>query len=64
MLSVYALPGAEPVFNLTVEEAPEFFANGVLVHNCDAMRYVAATIERGMSRDPGEYRWSTGSPGR
>lgn len=64
VLSVYALPGAEPVFNLTVEEAPEFFANGVLVHNCDAMRYVAATIERGMSRDPGEYRWSTGSPGR
>lgn len=26
--------GIEPVFNLTVEEVPEYFANGVLVHNC------------------------------
>jgi hypothetical protein len=27
------------VFNLTVDGAPEFYANGVLVHNCDALRY-------------------------
>jgi len=26
----------EPVYNLKVKEVPEFFANGVLVHNCDA----------------------------
>jgi phage terminase large subunit-like protein len=26
--------GRQPVYNLTVEEEPEFFANGVLVHNC------------------------------
>lgn len=26
--------GSSPVYNLTVEEVPEFFANGVLVHNC------------------------------
>jgi len=25
-----------PVYNLKVEGEPEFFANGVLVHNCDA----------------------------
>lgn len=31
----------EPVFNLVVEGAPEFFANGVLVHNCDALAYAA-----------------------
>ena len=23
-----------PVYNLTVEGTPEFFANGILVHNC------------------------------
>mgnify|MGYP000293477542 CR=1 FL=1 len=31
----------EPVYNLTVADAPEFFANGVLVHNCDASSYAA-----------------------
>ena len=31
--------GHEPVYNLTVAECHEFFANGVLVHNCDALRY-------------------------
>lgn len=23
-----------PVYNLTIEDAPEFFVNGILVHNC------------------------------
>lgn len=27
------------VYNLTVEDCPEYFANGVLVHNCDFARY-------------------------
>jgi len=27
------------VYNLTVADCPEFYANGVLVHNCDALRY-------------------------
>jgi hypothetical protein len=27
------------VFNLKVEGAHEFFANGILVHNCDSLRY-------------------------
>ncbi len=31
--------GVEPVYNLTVEGVPEYFANGLLVHNCDALRY-------------------------
>jgi len=26
--------GGEPVYNLHVEGEPEFFANGLLVHNC------------------------------
>lgn len=31
------------VYNLTVAEKPEFFANGILVHNCDCLRYMVAT---------------------
>lgn len=27
------------VFNLTIDEVPEFFVNGMLVHNCDALLY-------------------------
>jgi hypothetical protein len=29
-----------PVYNLTVEGAHEYFANGILVKNCDAFRYL------------------------
>ena len=32
-------PRALPVFNLEVEGAHEFFANGLLVHNCESLRY-------------------------
>lgn len=28
-----------PVFSITVDEAHDFFANGILVKNCDALRY-------------------------
>lgn len=31
--------GRAPVYNLTVFGPPEFYANGVLVHNCDSWRY-------------------------
>lgn len=31
--------GRSAVFNLTVDDAHTYFANGVLVHNCDAVRY-------------------------
>lgn len=30
----------QSVYNLTVENVPEFYANGILVHNCDALRYM------------------------
>jgi hypothetical protein len=33
------------VYNLTVPDCPEFFANGVLVHNCyDALRYALKSM--------------------
>jgi phage terminase large subunit-like protein len=39
------------VFNLTVEDAHEFFANGVLVHNCDALRYCLMERAWGVMED-------------
>ena len=30
----------EEVFDLTIEDCPEYFANGILVHNCDLTRYL------------------------
>lgn len=32
-------PDAADVFDLTVDDAHEFFANGILVSNCDSLRY-------------------------
>ncbi len=42
--------GTAPVFNLTVEGTPEYYANGVLVHNCDAMRYLCVGLTEGRPR--------------
>jgi hypothetical protein len=54
---VYALrvdsePNKYPVYNLTVSGVPEFYANGILVHNCmDAARYGIYThCSRGVVR--------------
>lgn len=35
-----------PVYNITVDIEHEFFANGILVSNCDALRYVLYTVCR------------------
>lgn len=40
------------VYNLTVEDAHEYFANGVLVSNCDCARYAYADLTHYMSRVP------------
>jgi hypothetical protein len=41
---VTAEPSPQPVFDLTVGQTPEFYANGVLVHNSlDAIRYAIVT---------------------
>lgn len=37
VVSTWAPVGQAKVFNLQVEDAPEYFANGVLVHNCDEL---------------------------
>ena len=51
---VRALPGRHAVYNLKVQGQPEFFANGILVHNCDEL---AAWGEDGKV-DPEEV-WDT-----
>ena len=33
----------ENVYNITVEDAHEYFANGILVKNCDALRYACSS---------------------
>jgi PBSX family phage terminase large subunit len=45
VLSVTAF-GSAPVYNLTVSDQPEYFAGGVLVHNCDAARYMSMARDR------------------
>ena len=53
---------AVPVYNLTVEGAHEYFANGILVHNCDAVSYACLEVsgvgaDRVMSQyDPARHR--------
>jgi hypothetical protein len=43
------LADSEPhdVYNLTVDGAHEFYANGILVHNCDALRYLLVNLGTG-----------------
>ena len=37
-----SMVGLGKVYNLTVSQHHEYFANGILVSNCDALRYVIA----------------------
>lgn len=37
------IDGKRPVYNITVEDEHEYFANGILVSNCDAIRYAIFT---------------------
>jgi hypothetical protein len=47
--SDYAKLDKRPVYNLLVEDAHEFFANGILVHNCDAMVWlIQGLVEQGL----------------
>ncbi len=43
---VAVVTNAKPsaVYNLTVEGMHEYFANGILVHNCDAARYAVMAV--------------------
>lgn len=43
----------QPVWNLTVDGPPEYFANGILVHNCDAASGAFNKLCRMWTTDPG-----------
>jgi hypothetical protein len=46
VVSVLPVQHKEPVYNLTVQSVPEYYANGILVHNCSALRYLICGIDR------------------
>lgn len=60
----------QPVYNLTVADTPEYFANGLLVHNClDALRYaIVSGLPRAIqfpvakAKEP-EYEYAVGPGG-
>lgn len=57
VVSVIADHKKQPVYNLTVSgESPEYYANGILVHNCDTLRYMCVFVDSaelsGMSYAP------------
>lgn len=45
----------QPVYDISVEGAHEFFANGVLVHNCDALQYMCLGMLHIGSEDAPTY---------
>lgn len=50
VLRVEPLQRKADVYNLTVDGAHEFFANGLLVSNCDCARYAYASLTHFMSK--------------
>jgi hypothetical protein len=45
-VSVQKLPEKRSVYNLTVYDAHEYYANGILVSNCDAARYLFSKLTK------------------
>jgi hypothetical protein len=50
-LDFVPLPSRVPVYNLSTTDGT-FFVNGVLVHNCDTIRYLCASVEKLSTEDP------------
>ena len=46
----------EMVYNLTVEGCPEYFANNILVHNCDATAYMSQIAEKPYESTQDDYQ--------
>jgi hypothetical protein len=54
-------PRYAPVYNLTVEDSHEYFANGILVHNCDCMKYSISTPMLEKVRNSSRFNMVTSS---
>ena len=45
------ITGKEKVYNLQIDGSHEYFANGILVHNCDAFVYlILGMVEQGLRK--------------
>jgi len=58
VLRTYATGKRKPVYNLAVADNHEFFANGILTHNCDALRYLIWNESYGRGRKIDVVSWS------
>ena len=68
VVTVSAHGQSSRVYDLAVEGRPEFFAEGVLVHNCDALRYAVEGLHKkgkllpdphaAELRKPRDYGWN------
>lgn len=56
MLGVFAKAERAPVYNLTVDGDHEYYANGLLTHNCDALRYAVMGLDQGAPGVLDHYR--------
>jgi len=56
VLGVRKLKNKETVYNLYIEDCHEYFANGILVSNCDALRYLCNSIKNVPSVQVGSAR--------
>jgi len=56
VLAVVNLPVRQNVYNLTVNKIHEYYANGILVANCDADRYLIMSHPEDMEK-PKRDRW-------
>jgi hypothetical protein len=54
VLSVTDNGASVPVYNLTVDAVHEYYANGILVSNCDAERYIIGYLRPGNTK-PRQY---------
>jgi len=52
VVGVRPLNYSAPVYNLTVENSHQFYANGILVANCDALRYLVSSQFQPAKRPP------------
>ena len=44
VISVIDNGDIQPVYNLAIDVVGKYYANGILVHNCDALRYIVAWL--------------------
>jgi len=64
VLRVSATGRSEPVYNLTVEPQHVYFAAGVLVSNCDTLRYACNFMwRRNLAKAEKDTGWTPGSAG-